>query len=498
MANEAYNQLVAELEHIFHLHSVCRILSWDEQVNLPTGAAEVRARQSAIMAELHHQAVTRPQIGEWLETLEQNIGELSEDQQVVVKEAAKSYRRITQLPADFIKRKTVAKSKAYHAWAEARKNNDFAMFAPHLQQQIDLTREEANYLGKGNAVYDYCIDTHDPGLTAAVIEELFTALKKDLIPLVDTIVASPVKPDLSILKGFPIDHQEAFLKTVIRDLGFDFNHGRIDCSVHPFQGGIGPDIRITTRFDENNPIDSLSGAIHETGHGLYEQGLPRDNPGTALAESVGMALHESQSRLWENQVGRSQAFWKHYEPKYRKAFPTQLKNVSSKALFLAINGVWRNPIRLDSDEVTYNLHIILRFEIEKKLFDQTLDVNDLPRTWNTLSQEILGLKPKNDQEGVLQDIHWSLGYFGYFPSYTLGNMIAAQLWYTALDAIPDLESHFAKGNFSPLLNWLREQIHQQGKRYDTLELTQRVTGKPLAPESLIRYLKERYLPLYNS
>lgn len=497
MPNKIYDQLVAELERIFHISSVCRLLEWDEQVNLPLSAAEVRAKQFATMAELHHQAATDPKIGEWLELLEPQSDEFSDDQKVVLKEAAKAYRRITRLPPKFVKRRASAQSKSYHAWVKARQNNDFSAYAPFLQEQIDLTREEANYVGEGDAVYDYCIDKHDPEMKASMIEELFSTLKKDLIPLVDEIIDSPLKPDFSILKGFPKDRQEAFLKTVVHDIGFDFEHGRIDQSIHPFCGGIGPDIRMTTRFDEDNPIDSLSGAIHEAGHGLYEQGLRQDTLGTALSECVGMAVHESQSRLWENQVGRSRAFWNYYEPKYRAAFPTQLKEVSSEALFLAINGVQRNPIRFESDEVTYNLHIILRFEIEKQLFDQTLAVKDLPEAWNTLSQEIVGLTPKNDSEGVLQDIHWCDGSFGYFPSYCLGNMLAAQLWYAAQDTMPDLESKFEQGNFAPLLNWLREHIHRHGKRHNTLELTRRVTGKPLAPDALIRYLKERYLTIYN-
>ena len=497
MENETYDQLVAELERIFHIGSVCRLLEWDEQVNLPSGAAEVRASQSATMAELYHLTATDPKIGEWLEALEQQRNKLSDDQKLVLREATKSYHRITRLPTEFVKRRASAQSKSYHAWAKARENNDFASYAPFLQEQIDLTHEEANYVAEGDAVYDYCIDKHDPGIKASMIEELFSALKKDLIPLVDEIIDSPVKSDLSILKGFSVDRQEAFLKTVVRDIGFDFKHGRIDQSIHPFCGGIGPDIRMTTRFDEDNPLDSLSGAIHEAGHGLYEQGLPHTHLGTALSEYVGMAVHESQSRLWENQVGRSRTFWNYYEPKYRAAFPEQLKATSSEALFLTINGVRRHPIRFESDEVTYNLHIILRFEIEKQLFDQTLAVKDLPEAWNTLSQEIIGLTPKNDLEGVLQDIHWCDGSFGYFPSYCLGNMLAAQLWYAALDTIPELESKFEQGNFAPLLNWLRKHIHQHGKRYNTLELTERVTGKLLAPDALIRYLKERYLSIYT-
>ena len=446
MKNETYDQLVAELERIFHIGAVCRLLEWDEQVNLPSGAAEVRASQSATMAGLYHQAATDPKIGEWLETLEQQHDELSDDQKLVLREAAKSYHRITRLPAEFVKRRASAQSKSYHAWVKARENNDFASYAPLLEEQMDLTREEANYVGEGDAVYDYCIDKHDPEMKASIIEELFSTLKKDLIPLVDEIIDSPVKPDPSILKGFPVDRQEAFLKTVVHDIGFDFKHGRIDQSIHPFCGGIGPDIRMTTRFDEDNPIDSLSGAIHEAGHGLYEQGLPRNHPGTALSEYVGMAVHESQSRLWENQVGRSRAFWNYYEPNYREAFPEQLEATSSKALFLAINGVRRHQIRFESDEVTYNLHIILRFEIEKQLFDQTLAVEDLPEAWNDAMTRYLGLSTiGNDANGCMQDVHWFAGLFGYFPTYTLGNIYAAQLYAAAETELDDLDGALARG-----------------------------------------------------
>lgn len=497
MPEDTYALLVEELNHIFHIGAVCGLLGWDEQVNLPPGSKDVRAQQNATMAALYHQAATHPKIGEWLGSLESDLSRLNADQKVVVKEAAKSYRRMTQLPEAFVKRRAAAQSRAYHAWTHARETNQFAAYAPFIQEQIELAREEAHYVGEGDAPYDYCIDKHEPGMRAATIETLFNALKAELIPIVDTITQASIKPDFEIFKNFSIDRQETFLKQVIRDMGFDFNHGRIDRSVHPFCAGIGPDIRMTTRFDENNPIDSLSSSIHETGHGLYEQGLPRDALGTALAEPVGMAVHESQSRLWENQVGRGRAFWNYYEPMYRQAFPEQLNNISANALFLAVNGVRRHPIRVDSDEVTYNLHIIVRFEIEKQLFTQTLDVHDLPEAWNALSKSIIGIEPHNDSEGVLQDVHWSGGAFGYFPSYCLGNMLAAQLWYAALAAIPDLESQFAHGNFASLLSWLRTNIHQHGKRYDTLTLTERVTGQPLSHHALIRYLQERYLPLYT-
>ena len=255
---------------------------------------------------------------------------------------------------------------------------------------------------------------------------------------------------------------------------------------------------MTTRFHVDNPLDSLSSSMHETGHALYEQGLPDEFAGTALGDAVGMAVHESQSRLWENQVGRSRAFWKFWEPKYREAFPAQLKDVSSETLYRAINKVGLTPIRVDADEVTYNLHIMIRFELERRLFDGSVTTKDIPDAWNEASTRILGYTPRNDAEGCMQDVHWSEGMFGYFPSYCLGNIVAAQLWYTIRDRIPDLDQQFATGNYRPLLDWLRKNIHSRGRRVFTLDFTKAVTGKELSTNDLVRYLKERYLPLYTA
>ena len=334
-------------------------------------------------------------------------------------------------------------------------------------------------------------------MTAAVIERLFGELQEGLVPLVREVVSSPVRARADILRGFPVDRQRAFLQTVTERLGFNFRRGRIDVSLHPFCEGSGADIRMTTRFDENKPLDSLFSAIHETGHGLYEQGTRLEHQGTPLGQAVGMGVHESQSRLWENQVARSRAFWRFFEPRWREAFPAQLQTVSSDQLYLAVNAVAPTPIRLDADEVTYNLHIILRFELEKRLFTGTLAVADLPAAWNALARDLLGLTPPDDRAGVLQDVHWSGGMFGYFPSYCLGNMMAAQLWYKAHADLPGLEEDFARGEFTRLLGWLRRHIHEQGKRHDTQELIKVVTGEALTPQYLLRYLRERYLPLYR-
>jgi len=341
------------------------------------------------------------------------------------------------------------------------------------------------------------VDLYDPGMNCEKIDKLFTPLKAELVPLVESIVNSPVKPDMTFLKGFPEDKQEVFLNEVVLALGLDMSRAKIDRSIHPFCGGHTCDTRLTTRYDENNPLDSLSSVIHESGHALYQQGLPEDLTGTALGEPAGMAAHESQSRTWENQISRSRGFWEYWEPKYRKLFGEQLTGVSSEQLYLAINRVALTPIRVDADEVTYNLHIMLRYQLEKELFSGELKVKDLPERWNVLFEESFGYRPKDDREGVLQDVHWSEGMFGYFPSYCLGNLLSAQLWYALLKDHPDVETLFAKGDFSTVLKWMRTHVHCHGKRYQTEQLCEVATGEAFTHRYLIRYLKERYLPLYR-
>ena len=496
--SDAFSELNARLRRAQLLDSIGQILGWDEQVNLPSDSAAQRAAQHAALAETTHAAMSDSRIGELLVALEADVPTLTPDQQVVVRWARRDYDRATKLPADFVREKAEQGSRGYHAWADAKKTADFARYAPVLEKNLELAKREAAYLGHGDAPYDYMIDKHDPGMTAAVIEKLFDELKASLVPLVREIVGSKIKARTDLLRGFPVEQQRAFLREVTETIGFNYARGRIDVSLHPFCSGNGADIRMTTRFDVDNPLDSLFSSIHETGHGLYEQGLATDQHHTALGQATGMGVHESQSRLWENQVARSRGFWTFFEPKFRAAFSEQLKTVSSDELYLAINAVEPTLIRVDADEVTYNLHIVLRFELEKKLFDGSLAVRDLPKAWNELSRSLLGLTPSNDREGVLQDVHWSDGAFGYFPSYCIGNMMAAQLWYRALTLRPQLEQEFARGDFTWLLGWLRETIHAQGKRLDTLGLVRHATGEDLSPKYLLHYLRERYGALYLS
>ena len=374
-----YQKLVEDLTRIDRLSSVFGLLGWDEQVNLPPDSAARRAEEMAVLSKIIHREATAGTIGDGLDTLEGRIDQLNPSERSVVTEARRQYDRATKIPADFVERKTKLASQSFHAWVAAREESDFSLFQDHLQTQLDLAREEAGFLGFSIAgAYDYHIDQHDPGLTAAVIDPLFAELKAATLNLLGEILESPVKPETGIFKGFLEVTQEKFLREVTSALGFDYSRGRIDRAVHPFCSGNGADTRMTTRFDVDNPLDSLFSSIHETGHGLYEQGLPAEHHGTSLGTAAGMAVHESQSRLWENQVGRSRPFWDHWERKFREAFPAQLVKVSSDRLYHAINAVGPNMIRVDSDEVTYNLHIILRYGLERRMFDGDLAVRDLP------------------------------------------------------------------------------------------------------------------------
>ncbi len=481
------------------LGSVAGLLGWDEQVNLPPGAAAQRGEQMALMAGLEHAEASAPALGAAIAACEAAPGDaLDKDARVVVAAARRDYDRATKLPAELVSEKARLSSEAYHAWAAARAARDFPAFAPFLEKHLEIARREAELLGYGERPYDLAIDRHDPGLDAARIDALFAELRAGLVPLARRIDARAEEARARgegplALKGFDVGAQRELVRRVTARLGFDYERGRLDVSLHPFCGGAGDDLRLTTRFDADNPLDALYSSIHEAGHGMYEQGLAREHAGTALAQAAGMAAHESQSRLWENQVARSRAFWRWLEPELRAAFPGPLAGVSGEQLHAAANAVEPGGmIRVDADEVHYNLHILLRFDLEKRLFAGTLRVAELPEAWDALCEELLGRRPAHVGEGVLQDVHWSGGAFGYFPSYTLGNMMAAQLWATARAKLPGIEDDFARGEFDRLLGWLRAEVHARGRREDAFALTRRVTGGELGAGALLGYLEERY------
>jgi carboxypeptidase Taq len=494
--NPTYKKLFEELRRLDKLSAIGGILGWDHQVNLPKNSGAFRAETSAVFSELCHRESTRPEIGEWIAELTETDN-LSTDEKVVVAQAKKDYDLSTKLPADFIKRRAIAQSEGYHTWTEAREKNDYASYAPCIEKHVALCKEMAAYMGRENDAYDFFVDQYDPGMDCKTIDALFTPLREELVPIVQQIVTSNVKADTSFLKGFDVDKQQEFLYEVVKALGLDLGTARIDSSLHPFCGGHTCDTRLTTRFDADNPMDSLFSVIHETGHALYQQGLPAEFTGTALGEAAGMAAHESQSRTWENQIARSKGFWEYWEPKYRDLFKEQLKGISSEQFYLAANKVALTTIRTDADEVTYNLHIMLRYELEKKLFSGELTAKDLPEAWNTLFEASFGFKPKDDREGVLQDVHWSEGMFGYFPSYCLGNLLSAQLWYAMQKDLTNVDAAFSRGEFKEVLSWMRSHVHAHGQRFTTKELCKIATGEDFTHKYLIRYLKERYLPLYS-
>lgn len=505
-ASPAYAELLRRLRRVHTLGSVSGLLGWDEQVNLPPGATAQRGEQAALLAELAHAESSAPALGEAVVACEHALAAppVAEDPagtteaRVVVAAARRDYDRATKLPGELVAEKARLSSEAYHAWAAARAARDFGAFAPYLEKHLALARREAELLGYGDRPYDLAIDRHDPGLDAARIDALFAELRAGLVPLVRRIDAKAAAAHArgetpAALRGFDVEAQRRLVREVTAKLGFDYERGRIDVSLHPFCEGSGDDVRLTTRFKADEPLDAFYSSIHEAGHGMYEQGLPREHAGTALGVAAGMAVHESQSRLWENQVARSRAFWRWVEPAMRAAFPGPLAGVSGDQLHAAANAVEPGGmIRVDADEAHYNLHILLRFELEKRLFAGSLAVADLPVAWDALSEELLGRRPAHAGEGVLQDVHWSGGAFGYFPSYTLGNMIAAQLWDAARAKLPGLEDDFARGDFGRLLGWLRTEVHAHGRREDAFALTLRVTGEPLGPRALLAYLEERY------
>jgi len=388
---------------------------------------------------------------------------------------------------------------ARDVWAKARAESNFAMFAPHLKELLELKREVARLIGYEEEPYDALLDEYEPGAKSSDVARTFAALRGPLSAFVRQLSESKKKPDGSILhRHFPKAAQEQFGRRLAEAIGFDFKSGRIDVSTHPFCSGTSPgDVRLTTRYQEDFFSPAIFGVLHEAGHGLYEQGLNGAHLFTPLGTAASLGIHESQSRMWENMVGRSRPFWEHFYPDCQRAFPEALTGVSLDAWVGAINNVSPSLIRVEADEVTYNLHIILRFELERAMIAGKLEVVDIPEAWNAQMKELLGITPPDDREGCLQDIHWSMAGFGYFPTYALGNLYAAQFFAAAHKAIPDLTERIRRGEFRTLLEWLRENIHRHGQRYRADELVQRVSGAPLSIEPLMAYLRGKFGPIYG-
>lgn len=494
-AGQTYAALLAMLKEIALLGSVGSVLGWDERTQLPPRGTDLRADQSSMLARMVHERFTSPVIGEMLAVVAESdlAADPLSDAAVNVRETRRQFDRARKLPSSLIEEMSRTEVLAQQAWGEARAKSNFAAFSPWLSRWVHLKQQEAQCVGYAANPYDALIDQFEPGETAAGVRATFATLREPLVELVRRIVESGrVAPVHILARRYPAAIQERVARAAAAAIGFDFSAGRLDVSLHPFCSGIGPgDTRMTTRYDENQFAGALFGVMHETGHGLYEQGLPTAHFGAPLGESVSLGVHESQSRMWENLVGRSRSFWAFFLPKVRGEFGSVLSDVTDEQWYFAINDVRPSLIRTEADEATYNLHVMLRFELEEAMLRGSLAVDDLPAAWNQKTQTYLNLTPPDDARGCLQDIHWSGGAIGYFPTYTLGNLYAAQFFEQARNDLGDLDAQFARGEFTPLLRWLRSNIHVHGKRYLPRELIRRVTGADLSAEPLLGHLRKK-------
>ena len=502
------DHLISKLREIHHLRDAAAVLSWDQETYMPEGSGKIRAEQLATIQTLAHNQFVSPEIESLLgsfidlETgtlLPQHHDSLDDACQALLRETWRDFSRAKKLPSAFVNELERECSLAQQVWAEARKTNDFQRFLPNLERLVGFKRQEADYLEFTDTPYNALLDSFEPGSTVAQLRPLFAELRPHLIRLLDQIRNSPVQPNTSLLtQSFDTTKQMEFGRLVLKQMGYDFQRGRLDLSAHPFTTSFHPtDTRVTTRVFETDMPSCLFSCIHEGGHGLYEQGLSPKHYGTPLGEAISLGIHESQSRLWENSVGRSQAFWQYFYPKLQETFPTQLGSVSIDEFYLAINRVTPSLIRVEADELTYNLHIMVRFEIELDVIEGRVEIDELPDLWNAKTQEYLGITPANDAEGVLQDVHWSFGAFGYFPTYTLGNLYAAMLFHQAKIEIPDLLNHISEGNCLSLKKWLNERVHRWGRQYSSSDLIQQITGQPLTSQPFLRDLEEKFSNLYQ-
>jgi len=488
----AYQWLRRHSVNAAHLASAMGLLGWDQQTMLPTKGHAARADQMAALTGVLHKLSTDKRIGTMLSRIEGSdlVSDPISTEAVNVREWRREYDQSVKIPAKLAMALAHAAAEGHAIWEKARAASDWSLFAPNLEKQLALAKEKAECLGYAVEPFDALFDDFEPGETAAAVEPLFARLRAALVPLIEK--ARKAGPAAPLAGEFPVDAQEAFLRSVIADIGFDFESGRLDTAAHPFSSKIAPgDARITTRFDPKDFTKAFFGAVHETGHALYSLGCPDEHFGTPLGRSISLGIHESQSRMWENMVARSRPFWERYLPKAKERFKA-LGDVRLETFLAAVNRVEPGFIRVDADEATYNLHIMLRFELELALFRGELAVNDIPAAWNEKMRGYLGITPPSDAQGALQDVHWSMGAFAYFPTYTLGNMYAAQFFQAAGRDLGDLGAMFSRGAFSPLLSWLRENIHRRGRTYRPRDLVRTVTGEDLSPEPLIRYLEGKY------
>jgi carboxypeptidase Taq len=494
-------ELRQRLLEISDLRAASALLSWDQATYMPSRGATARARQGAIVSRMAHEKLAIPELGKLLGELEPYAASLpyESNEASLVRVAKHDFEKAIKVPSDYVARASAFGAAAYDAWKRARPANDFAAMVPFLERAIDLGREYADFFAPYDHIADPLIDDADEGTTTASIRALFAELRSELVPIVQAICGQPPADDACLRGSFGEAEQLELGLAVVKRIGYDFDRGRLDKTLHPFCTRLSAgDVRITTRVDESDIREALFSNLHEAGHALYEQGVDPALDGTPLGRGASIGVHESQSRLWENVVGRGRSFWQYFYPLLQRAFPDQLRNTPFETFYRAINRVERSLIRTDADEVTYNLHIMLRFELELELLEGRLRAKDLSEAWRARMRDYLGIAPRDDRNGCLQDVHWYTGSMGgAFQSYAIGNILSAQFYDAAVKSYPDFPSEIAAGKFSTLHTWLRENLYKHGRKFKPHELVERTTGGPMSTKPYLAYLRAKYGELYQ-
>ncbi len=499
MSTALFDRFRERLGQVIDLHAAIALLQWDQEVYMPPKGAGARGRQIATLSALAHRLFTDAEMAGLLQDLASAPGGVDEDAARLAAEARYDFERAVRLPEAFVQRFAEEQSRAYHAWVKAREDSNFAAFLPHLETLIELLRQKADYLGYEGSPYNALLEEFERGMRTDTLRGIFAELAPRQSALVKRIMNSPRQPDCAwVDREWNEQAQWALSVQVLEAMGYDFAAGRQDKSVHPFTTNFDlHDVRITTRINPRDPFSGLMGSIHEGGHALYEQGFQEKDQRTLLAQAPSLGIHESQSRFWENIIGRSLAFWRHWLPLFRARFPQALEGVDAEEVWRAVNRVRPSLIRVEADECTYNLHIILRFEIEVALIEGQMSAREIPEAWNAKMKEYLGVDVPDDAQGCLQDIHWAHGAMGYFPTYALGNLYAAQLLESMQRAVPGLWEGVGQGAFQPILGWLREHVHRIGRRRTASEIVLEATGQVPSPDAFLRYLEAKYSAIYG-
>lgn len=493
----ALAELKNYIAEMVELQSAAAIAHWDARTYMPERGVETRARISGKLSRLAFERLVSPKFGELLAAAEKELSDASEAERAMVRMGKRDHERARAIPPDFYQKFVELCTKAESVWEKAKAEANFALFKPYLAEIVDMVREMAKMIGYKEHPYDALLEEYEPGMTTARVGEILGGLREKLVPFVRELLERGTPPPPLPQGKYRIQSQKALCAEALRLIGYDFSAGRLDDSAHPFTIGLGPgDTRVTNRYNEADPFPALFGALHEGGHALYDQGIPAELYWMGLGGGASYGIHESQSRFWENQIGRSLAFWEFFKPKLSRRFRVFARKTPEE-IFRMVNKVQPSLIRVEADEVTYNLHICLRFELEVELIEGKLKVEELPEHWNLAMKGYLGVTPPDDAKGVLQDVHWSGGSFGYFPSYALGNLYAAQFMEALRADLPDLWDDVRKGNTVPILSWLRERIHRFGRMYFPEELCEKVTGEKLSAEPFLRYIQEKYAQVYR-